>query len=104
MKRMKLVLTAVLSIIVMFLILHSTPTLTLKTHVFFNGYFKEAITTGIIDDEFHNKIDKEKLSKENAKCYTLTKPPLDKATESYLRNYKVIKKGPLYFTEYYGDC
>lgn len=104
MKRVKLVLTVVISIIVMFLMLHSTPTLALKTHVFFNGYFKEAITTGIIDDELHNKIDKEKLSKENAKCYTLTKPPLEKATESYLRNYKVSKKYLLYFAEYYGDC
>ncbi|EQF23923.1 hypothetical protein QEW_3246 [Clostridioides difficile CD160] len=104
MKRIKLVLTTALSIIAVFLILHSTPTLALKTHVFFYGYFKEAIITEIVDDELHNKIDKEKLSKENAKCYTLTKPPIEKATESYLRNYKVTKKNLLYFAEYYGDC
>jgi len=48
-------------------------------------------------------IDKELLKKENAKCYTLTMPPIEEATQGELRNYKVTNKGFLYFAEYYGD-
>ncbi|MBU5307025.1 hypothetical protein KQI18_04410 [Clostridioides mangenotii] len=61
------------------------------------------MTTNVIDDEHHNKIDKELLKKENAKCYTLTNPPIEEATQGELRNYKVAKKGFLYFAEYYGE-
>ena len=39
----------------------------------------------------------------NAKCYTLTKPAFEKATQGDLRNYKVTKRGFLYFAEYYGE-
>lgn len=83
--------------------LHITPNIALRTHVFFSGYFIEAITTDIVDDEFHNKIDKELLEKQKAKCYTLTNPPVEKATQGILSNYKVVKKGILYFADYYGD-
>ena len=55
-------------------------------------------------DELHNKIDKQFLESQNAKCYTLTKPAFEKATQSKLRNYKVTKKGFLFFAEYYGEA
>lgn len=104
MKNHKIIaITIVVSIIAMFIILHTTPTLALKTHVFFMGYIVESITTEIVDDGFHNEFDKEALESQNAKCYRLTKPPVDKETEAKLRNYKVTKKGPLYFAEYYGE-
>jgi len=86
-----------------FLVLHSTPNLALRTCVFFMGYPKAAFITDIADDEYHNKFDKKKFAKLNAKAYTLTKPPFEKATESELRNYLVRKKGFLYFADYYGE-
>jgi hypothetical protein len=87
-----------------FLLLHSTPHMALRTHVFFMSYPKEAMTSGIIDDQFHNKIDQEKFAELNAKAYTLTKPPIEKATQGELRNFLVRKIGFLYFAEFYGEA
>lgn len=67
------------------------------------GYPQIAITTEIIDDEYHNEVDQEKFAELNAKAYTLTKPPIEKATQGELRNYLVRKFGFLYFAEYYGE-
>ncbi|MCZ8538021.1 hypothetical protein M9R32_12565 [Paenisporosarcina quisquiliarum] len=65
---------------------------------------KAAMTSGIIDDHFHNKIDQEKFAELNAKAYTLTKPPIEKATQGELRNFLVRKIGFLYFAEFYGEA
>jgi hypothetical protein len=89
--------------ILLFLVLHSTPNLALRTHVFFMGYPKAAITSGIIEDEYHNDVDKEKFTELNAKAFTLTKPPIEKATDGELRNFLVRKFGIFHFAEYYGE-
>ncbi|MGM0877840.1 MAG: hypothetical protein ACQEWV_24655 [Bacillota bacterium] len=95
----------VLSLIVAIIfLLHSTPHIALRTYVFFTGYPKAAITSEIIEDKYHNKIDKEKFVKLNAKAYTLTKPPIEKATQGELRNYLVRKIGFFHFVEYYGEA
>ncbi|WP_404328647.1 hypothetical protein [Mesobacillus maritimus] len=75
----------------------------LRTHVFLLGYPQSAIISGIIEDEYHNEVDKEKFAELNGKAYTLTKPPIEKATQGELRNYLVRKYWFLYFAEYYGD-
>ncbi|QOK26877.1 hypothetical protein IIE26_25495 [Cytobacillus oceanisediminis] len=67
------------------------------------GYPKAALTSVIIDDEFHNEVDKDRFAELNAKAYTLTKPPIEKATQGELRNYLVRKFGFLHFAEYYGE-
>ncbi|WP_088071816.1 hypothetical protein [Gottfriedia luciferensis] len=78
--------------IILFFVLHSTPVLALRTHLFFNGHPVLAVTTKITDDREHNRLDKEYLKKEKAKCYTLTKAPKEKITDSYLTNYIVYKR------------
>ncbi|OOE12549.1 hypothetical protein [Fictibacillus arsenicus] len=93
----------IISLIIVFTLLHSTPSIALKTHVFFMGYPIAAITSGIVEDDFHNKVDKEKFAKINAKAYTLTKPPIEKATQGKLRNYLVRKIGIWYFAEFLGE-
>lgn len=103
MKINKLIAKIFAFIIVSFALLHSSPELSLRTHLFFRGYISESLTTDIIDDTFHNDVDNEMLKKEKAKCYTLTKPPIHKDTLSELRNYKVTRKGKLYISEYYGE-
>ncbi|WP_221565086.1 hypothetical protein [Alkalihalobacillus sp. TS-13] len=90
-------------IVVVFLLLHSTPTMAMRTQVFLMGYPKAAFTSGIIEDDYHNEIDKEKFSDLNAKAYTLTTPPIEKATQGELRNYLVKKIGFLHFAEFYGE-
>ncbi|WP_102261093.1 hypothetical protein [Mesobacillus jeotgali] len=99
--RIKIIIIAAL--VVVFILFHSTPTMALKTHVFIMGYPKAAILSGVIQDEYHNKVDKEKFAELNAKAYTLTKPPIEKATQGELRNYLVRKMGFLHFAEYYGE-
>ena len=54
--------------VAVFVLLHSTPSMALRTHVFFMGYPKAAITSEIIEDEFHNKTDKEKFMELQAKA------------------------------------
>lgn len=97
----KLIILAVLG--VLFILLHSTPVMALRTHVFLSGYPAEAIGSGIIKDDFHNEVDQDKFAELNAKAYTLTEPPVEKATQGELRNYLVRKYGFLYFAEYYGE-
>lgn len=93
----------IIALTIIFLILHSTPSMALRTQVFIMGYPKSALTSEIIDDIYHNEVDKEKFAVLNAKAYTLTKPPIEKATQGELRNFLVKKIGLFYLAEYYGD-
>jgi len=94
----------ILLVVGIFLLLHSSPHMALRTHVFFMSYPKAALSSGIIDDQFHNEIDQDKFAELNAKAYTLTKPPIEKATQGELRNFLVRKIGFLYFAEFYGEA
>lgn len=91
-------------IIIIFILLHSTPSIALRSHLFITCHPVVAFTTGIVDDELHNKTDKQELKGQNAKCYTLTKPVHEEATDSYLENYIVKKVGFLLFAKYYGEA
>jgi hypothetical protein len=90
-------------LVLIFILLHSTPHMALRTEVFLMGYPAAALTSSIVDDEFHNDVDKDAFSALNAKAYTLTKPPVEKATQGQLRKYLVRKVGFLHFAEYYGE-
>ncbi|MBM7702881.1 hypothetical protein [Metabacillus iocasae] len=93
----------IVGLIAAFLLLHIHPHTALRTHVFLLGYPKAAVTSGIIDDTYHNDVDGEKFENMNAKAYTLTEPPIEKATQGELRNYLVKKIGFIYVAEYYGE-
>jgi hypothetical protein len=103
-KKRTVILNISVCLMIIYFILHATPSIALRTHLFMTGNAIVAITTGIEDDELHNKVDKESLECQNAKCYTLTKPAFEKATQSKLRNYKVTKIGFLFFAKYYGEA
>ncbi|MFE3572932.1 hypothetical protein [Lysinibacillus sp. NPDC059133] len=100
---MKKKVIIIVSFLVVIILLHSSPSIALRTHVFFLGYPKAAISSGIIEDKEHNEVDKDKFAELNAKAYTLTNPPIEKATQGELRNFLVRKFGFLHFAEYYGD-
>ncbi|WP_110111787.1 hypothetical protein [Bacillus sp. CGMCC 1.16541] len=91
------------SFIVVVILLHSHPHTALRTHVLLLGYPKAAITSDIVDDTYHNDVDREKFKELNAKAYTLTEPPIEKATQGLLRNYLVKRIGFLYVAEFYGE-
>jgi hypothetical protein len=82
---------------------HTTPQLAIRTYLFLSGHPISAFTTGIVDDELHNVIDKNSLELQNAKCYSLTRPPRDEAG-NYLFNFKVTKEGSMYYVQYYGEA
>ncbi|MEL3971747.1 hypothetical protein AAEO50_05575 [Rossellomorea oryzaecorticis] len=90
-------------LVLIFIMLHSTPHLALRTKVFLMGYPAAALASSIVDDEFHNDRDKDAITALNANIYTLTDPPVEKATQGQLRNYLVRKVGFLHFAEYYGE-
>ncbi|WP_175987560.1 hypothetical protein [Bacillus sp. Marseille-Q1617] len=93
----------IVSGLLLFIVLHSTPHLALRTKVFFMGYPADAFTTGIVNYEYEKEVNGGASSSLNGKTYTLTEPPVEKATQGELRNYLVKKVGFLYFAEYFGE-
>jgi hypothetical protein len=87
---------------VIFMLLHSTPKMALKFHILLMGYPKEALITDINDNKIDNTFHKKKLGTLNAKTYTLSNPPFEKATKTELDTFLVRKIGFLYFAEYYS--
>ena len=102
-KRWFIIPSTIIAIILVLFLCHLSPKLAIRAHLFTEGYFKSSFTTDIVDDSFHNRTDKRRLAKQHAKCYTVTNPPVEKATEGKLANWKVKKVGILYYVSYYGD-
>lgn len=96
-------ISAMIFVLVTFLLLHSTPQAAIITHVSFMGYPKEAFTSKIEEYEFLDKIDENTFGKlhPDAKIYVLSNPPFEKATGGELDTYKVRKVGFFYFAEFY---
>ena len=104
-KKVVTIIITLCSFILTFIILHSTPHTSLRTHIFMTGHPIVSFNTSIKDDELHNKLNQQdNVSDEFVKFYTLTSPPLDKATESKLSNYKITKIGFLFFARYFGEA
>ena len=99
---MKKTIGIIASLVIIFILLHLTPKIAVKCHVFIMGHPIKALTTEIYVTSIDNEYEIEILNELNAKSYTLTKPPFEKATESELDTFLVKKKGFLYFAEYYS--
>jgi hypothetical protein len=102
-KQLKNIISALITIVLIYLILHSTPKIALRTHLFVKGHPIISFTTGIVEDELRKNLSKQSGNKVD-EYYMLTRPPFEKATESVLSNYEVTKKGFLYFAKYYGEA
>lgn len=98
-KRTILSLIAIV-IIGTYIALHLTPKLSVRTHLFFKGYFLEAVNNEIIPDIDKNNVENER----NIYLYKLSNPPIEKDTQGELKTYIVYKKGFLYFAKYYGEA
>lgn len=68
--------------ILLFILLHSTPNIAIRTHVFFSGHPIIALTTEI-DEQDNN--------------YSLSNPPLNEITGYTFQDYKVKQFGFLNF-------
>lgn len=81
--------------------LHCTPKIALRTNLFFDGYFKEALTSGIIAIERPN-------NEVTSLFYQVNQDPVEKATNGHLVTYhlvtyKVEQKIWLNFASDYGE-
>jgi hypothetical protein len=94
--------SAIIAIILVLFLCHLTPKWALRAHLFTAGYFISSFTTGIVDDGFHNRLDKKMLAIQIAKYYTLTIPPVELSTKGILANWKVKKVGIFYYDSYFG--
>ncbi|MCM3761757.1 hypothetical protein M3212_13345 [Alkalihalobacillus oceani] len=47
----------IIVLVALIVLLHATPGLALRTHVFMLGYPKAALASGIVDDDYHNRVD-----------------------------------------------
>lgn len=85
-----------LFILLLFIILHITPNLSIRTHLLITGHPKSAFNTEI------KKVNQDYESK-NVSLYDLTDPPTIKGLDADLTTYKVVKILFLYFTVYNGN-
>lgn len=85
-----------LLILLLFVVLHCTPTIALRTNLFFDGYFKEALTSEIIAIERPN-------NEVTSLFYQVNPEPVEKATNGHLVTYKVEQTIWLTFASYYGE-
>lgn len=99
MREIKWVVSLFALVILLFVLLHTTPKMALRTHLFFEGYPKIAFTSEIVDYEYLNLP----ANEEESKGYILTEPPFEKDTGGILDTYQVKKTGFLYFAEYGHD-
>lgn len=98
------IIIALCSIAIIFMLLHSTSSIALRTYLFTDGHPIVAFNTEIINDDLHNRVDKQTLDKQNAKCYKITKPAFEKAAQTELTTFEVRKIGFLFFAKYYGEA
>lgn len=100
---MKKVFLAILLVVALFAAVHATPELALRTKVIALGYPVAAVSSPVVEGEFHHTEDREKYKDGNGVSLTMTEPPFEKATETHLSNFLVVKRGFLYFADYYGE-
>lgn len=86
-----------LALVLGFFLLHMTPVLSLRTHLFFRGHFREACVTNF------TKIEKKEEDNNQFTSFYTADPPLyEKHTNSELVTYKV-EGAIIYFASYYGE-
>ncbi|NLK94206.1 MAG: hypothetical protein GX275_03290 [Clostridiales bacterium] len=104
-KKLKLNLLIVSGVIALFFLLHSTPTLAVRSKLFFDGHMLGAFQGKVEFNEFQHNLDKEVLESLNSKIYCITEAKInDFETGNGINNFRVNSKGFLYFAYYYGEA
>lgn len=92
-------LLKITTIVIIFIGLHITPKVALRTHIFMMGYPKIALTTGIESDFVHKDLETNYI-----KFYIATNSPIEKVTGGELTSYKIKRIGFIYLASYYGEA
>lgn len=99
----KSILITILFFLITFIVLHSTPNLSIRTCLFFDGHFLSAFTSKINTNTFQYNLDKNILD-ENEMIYKLDNSNITfRDTKNPIYNFKVKEKYNLYFATYYGE-
>ncbi|WJY27289.1 hypothetical protein [Sporosarcina trichiuri] len=83
------IMIGLISLAILFYALHATPTLAVRTCVFYLGHPVAALTSGIEEET-------------DAVYMTLTDPPFETATGSDLDRYEVRQYGVIYIARFAG--
>ncbi|AJA47223.1 hypothetical protein CPAST_c11230 [Clostridium pasteurianum DSM 525 = ATCC 6013] len=87
-----------------FIISHTTPSMSIRAHIFINGYPIGAFKGTIQVNKGQYNMDKDVLHRGNSMIYTMVGYHIyDRVTGDVISNYKVKKIGFLYFVEDYGE-
>ncbi|MDF2608277.1 MAG: hypothetical protein K0S34_2477 [Bacillales bacterium] len=89
-------LIASLVFISLFIFLHSSPIIALRTHLFFKGHPVRALDCKFEEWDYDDEL-KKTLYAKNIKWYVTFNPPEAHGTGIPMYNWKVEKKGFLYF-------
>ncbi len=84
------------------MVLHATPHAALRTYVCLMGHPIAALTSPITEDDSRNELEQTAFEERGGRIYTLTDPPVERATQGRLESYFVRKVGPFYLAEHYG--
>lgn len=104
-RKVIIILSTFIIIVGGFIITHATPAISIRTHIFAEGYIVGTFRGTVKVNYGQYNMDKDILDKENAMIYTIWGYNLyHKLTGNVISNYKVIKRGFLYFTEPYGEA
>lgn len=104
MKVMKKIFMVIIGVIVGFIILHITPSLAIRTHLFVVGHPVAPFVIKVKYNKGQTSQDEELLEKENSKIYYIDGDVKYNATGANMFNFKVKKYGFLYFAETYGEA
>ncbi len=94
---------AILMIIGIFILIHSSPFLSVRSHIFVTGHPFKAFKETIRVNRVKYNWERSKLNKKNTMIYTITGNNLyDRITGNVITNYKVTKILFLYFVKDYS--
>lgn len=85
---------SIILVILVAIVLHLAPSLALRTNIFFQGHFDEAL---------HAKLTPVESEDSQSKLYTVVPTPFEKVTHSELKTFEVKKIFVFYSASYYGE-
>ena len=106
-KKTNILLRCILVVIILFssfIILHITPALAVRSHLFVTGHPVAPFTVNVSFNKPQQNMDKDLLERENCKIYCIDGDITDNDIGTLIHNFKVKKIGFLYFADYYGEA
>ena len=102
--RKKTISLITLCLAVLFVTLHLSPEIAIRTHLFVLGHPIVACSTDISENTYQSKEDKESLEKQHVKKYLVSKAFVDWGSGNSMVTLKVTSNWFLYFADIAGEA